>query len=76
MSLSGELDKAIEAARALVAELDEARVAFAAERAKLAKLRAALGDLLGAEWMVSHDWGGDREGVLKAARRALEETCD
>ena len=31
----------------------------------------ALKELREAEWMVTHDWGGDREEVLKKANEAL-----
>ena len=31
-------------------------------------LRAALRDLVEAEWMVTHDWGGDRAAILERAR--------
>jgi hypothetical protein len=31
---------------------------------------SALVELLGAEWMVTHDWGGDRDGVLERAKQA------
>ena len=40
-------------------------------RADAAVLREALHDLVEADWMVSHDWGGDRDGVMKRARQAL-----
>ena len=36
--------------------------------AEVERLRATLIGLLGAEWMVTHDWGGDRESILRAAR--------
>jgi hypothetical protein len=36
-----------------------------------ARLRKALRDLVDAEWMMSHDWGGDRQLVLDEARAAL-----
>ncbi|MEH6451330.1 MAG: hypothetical protein V7765_21895 [Oleispira sp.] len=36
-------------------------------------LRAALADLVKAEWMVSHDWGGDRKTVVDNANKALEQ---
>lgn len=35
-------------------------------------LAEALEALLSAEWMVTHDWGGDRDGVTEKARAALE----
>ena len=31
----------------------------------------ALEGLITAEWMVTHDWGGDREAVLEKAKQAL-----
>jgi len=31
----------------------------------------ALKELLDAEWMVSHDWGGDRQAVIGKAKSAL-----
>lgn len=34
-------------------------------------LLEALKELLEAEWMVTHDWGGDRDAVLKKGRRAV-----
>lgn len=34
-------------------------------------LLEALESLLGAEWMVSHDWGGDRSLVIKQAQAAI-----
>jgi hypothetical protein len=45
-------------------------------------LREALQELVDAEWMVTHDWGGNREAILEKARRALlapsqgEPLCD
>jgi hypothetical protein len=30
----------------------------------------SLVELLGAEWMVTHDWGGDREAVIDRAKRS------
>jgi hypothetical protein len=40
-------------------------------------LRKALKALVDAEWMVSHDWGGDREAVIDQAYAALRicPTC-
>jgi hypothetical protein len=35
------------------------------------RLREALYELRNAEWMVTHDWGGDREAVLAKADAAL-----
>jgi hypothetical protein len=55
---------------------DASRLATALE-ASLAReegLRLALAGLVDAEWMVTHDWGGDREAVLKVAREALAST--
>jgi len=34
-------------------------------------LLEALKALLKAEWMVSHDWGGDRESVIKQVKAAI-----
>ena len=35
------------------------------------RLLDALRALVKAEWMVTHDWGGDRQSVLKQARAAI-----
>lgn len=51
--------------------LDDARGYITVLKAEVEKLREALSDLLAAEWMVTHDWGGDREAVLEKARAAL-----
>jgi len=44
------------------------------------ELVEALGKLLGAEWIVSHDWGGDRQPILDNAEsvpaRAKGDTND
>ncbi len=39
--------------------------------ARLRDTAAALDALVEAEWMVSHDWGGDRASVMGAARAIL-----
>jgi hypothetical protein len=39
--------------------------------ARLRDTAAALDALVEAEWMVSHDWGGDRASVMGAAREIL-----
>ena len=43
-------------------------------RDSVEKLRTALAALLEAEWMVTPDWGGDRESVLEQGREALCST--
>ena len=43
-------------------------------REQNATLRAALEMLTEAEWMVTHDWGGDRDVVLSNAIQALATT--
>jgi hypothetical protein len=43
----------------------------AAAEARIKALEEALRELVDAEWMVSHDWGGDRESVLSKARALL-----
>jgi len=45
--------------------------ALAAADARIARLEGALDALVNAEWMVTHDWGGDRDTVLEKARAAL-----
>ena len=35
------------------------------------QLEAALRDIITAEWMVTHDWGGDRKAVIDAAEATL-----
>ena len=45
---------------------------YEALAAQNAALREALKELLDAEWMMSHDWGGDRQAVLQKAKSALE----
>ena len=42
-----------------------------ADTARLRDTAAALDALVEAEWMVSHDWGGDRASVMGAARAIL-----
>jgi hypothetical protein len=37
------------------------------------ELLEALTALLDAEWMVTHDWGGDREAVLNAAKASISK---
>lgn len=37
----------------------------------ISDLHKALKELLSAEWMVTHDWGGDRGATLKKGRQAL-----
>lgn len=37
------------------------------------RLLEALKELTEAEWMVSHDWGGDRESALEKAREAIKQ---
>jgi len=39
----------------------------------ITKLERALIGLIEAEWMVTHDWGGDREAVMTQARAALDK---
>ena len=41
----------------------------------LERLVKASNALLNAEWMVTHDWGGDREAVLRDVRSALRGLC-
>ena len=54
---------------ALVRGSKAALVARVAElEAEVERQRATVIGLLGAEWMVTHDWGGDRESILRAAR--------
>jgi hypothetical protein len=36
------------------------------------RLRKSLENLLEAEWMVTHDWGGDRATIIKEAEQALK----
>lgn len=68
------------AARAEQAEayLDEAVKQITAMSDEMGKveaecdeMRKALQALYGAEWMVTHDWGGDREAVMREVRTAL-----
>jgi len=46
----------------------ELEASIAELEAEVERLRATVIGLLGAEWMVTHDWGGDRESILRAAR--------
>ena len=41
---------------------------IAADKKELVEV---LGNLLAAEWMVTHDWGGDRPDVIQKAESAL-----
>lgn len=58
------LDEAIKQ----IATMSEEMGKVEAEREKLRKALQALYD---AEWMVTHDWGGDRDSVMDKVRKAL-----
>jgi hypothetical protein len=51
--------------------VDDLRAKLAASEAGAAGLREALEVLKKAEWMVTHDWGGDREAVMNQVDAAL-----
>ena len=44
-----------------------------AAEARVRELEEVLSELLNAEWMVTHDWGGDRDTLLNKAKQALEK---
>ena len=72
----GELRQRAEKAEAALDEAIKQVATMSEEMGKIEadceKLSEALQALYDAEWMVSHDWGGDRDSVMEKVHAALD----